>query len=517
MKAIYSCCIIDPFFDVAKLLNDRLGIQPVYWIGDINSVVSNDEQELRKEYPNIPFQPYFEAWRGIFPKEIERAASTSYIDVDFLRSFSSQELQAISMMDRQDYDQHSFIFMERERYFLSLVKKWLACFELYKPDIVISAINPHRVFDYVLYLVCKYKNIKYVSFQYSMEIGRIFPLEDFANINSMAKLLDEDYHNFMDKGVDQSHLPTDILSNFNRLTADYAIARPQYMMTHDVDDVKNRNVYHLARRFMSKHHLFGKDSLLKIGQTRTIYKNSKYSLEHSRFSVLDWYLKRRQTLKYNSFLRDYYCARAFSTIDLKEKYIIFFLHYQPEETTAPNGDIFVNQLLCVETLLKNTPPYVNIYVKEHPNQFMSHMQGHTKRIKEFYDDLLLSSRVKLVPLEIDSFSLMTNAIAVSTVTGTVGWEAVVRKKPVIIFGVIWYERLNGVLRVVDDFTASKIYEFINTYKYDEGSIIAYLAAVAKHSILAYHYKGYKEITGYSHSDTVKNIFDSLSTLMSVTL
>lgn len=78
-------------------------------------------------------------------------------------------------------------------------------------------------------------------------------------------------------------------------------------------------------------------------------------------------------------------------------------------------------------LVKNTPDDVYVYIKEHPNQFMSHMQGHTKRIKRFYDDLIKNPRVKFVPLKMDSFTLIKNSIAVSTVTGSVGWESVVRK------------------------------------------------------------------------------------------
>ncbi|WP_276866665.1 hypothetical protein [Bacteroides heparinolyticus] len=514
MNVIYSCCAVDPFLKVAKALERERRIAPVYWIGDIASVDADsvDEEMTRKVYPTMPFQRYFDAWRGVFPEEIEKKAAETYFDIDFIRQFSSEELQALSMMDRLDYDRHSFIYMERERYYISLVKKWLACFDIYKPDMVISAVNPHRVFDYVLYLVCKYKGVRFVSFQWSIEAGRIYPLEDFSNKDALKRLLDSDYQMNLKKETSDFDLPDDINRNYKRMSVDYSTARPKYMAAHDVDDKNNQSLFFLMRRFMTSHKIFGKQSMFIVGQTRTIYKNRDYSLEHSKFSVWEWYKKRRETFKYNKYLHDYYCNHT-SDVALDVPYIAFFLHYQPEETTSPNGDIFANQFLCIETLLKNTPESVFIYVKEHPNQFMSHMQGHTKRIKEYYDDLISNPRVKLVPFEKDSFSLMTNALAVSTVTGTVGWEAAVRKKPVIIFGLIWYERMKGVLRVTDDETASKINDFIKSYKYDEHAILAYLYTFANHSILAYHYKGYKEICGYSEETTVTNICNSLIQLL----
>ena len=514
MNAIYSCCIADPFLKVAQKLELEFYLKPVYWIGDIMSgnPASTDEDLVRDAYPALPFQRYLDAWRGVFPDEIERKATETYLEIDFLRIFSSEELQALSMMDRLDYDRHSFIYMERERYYISLVKKWLACIDLYKPDVVISAVNPHRVFDYVLYLVCKHKKIRYISFQWSMERGRIYPLEYFSEKDVMNRLLDDDYELNLKKDTHEFELPDDIKKNYLSLTSDYETAIPKYMKVHNVDDKNNRNMFFLMKRFMSSHKIFGKDSMFIVGQTQTIYKNRNYSLEHSRFSVWEWYKKRKETFKYNHYLHDYYCSHT-TDVSLEVPFVIFFLHYQPEATTSPNGDIFANQFLCIETLLKYTPKEVYVYVKEHPNQFMAHMQGHTKRIKEFYDDLISNPRVKLVPFEKDSFSLMSNALAVSTITGTVGWEAAVRKKPVIIFGLIWYERLKGVLRVYDDESASKIYEFIVNYKYDEHAILAYLYTFSQHSFLAYHYKGYKEYSGISEQMSVENISNALKKLL----
>ena len=515
MNAIYSCCIVDPFLDVARTLESQYSVKPVYWIGDIASAQNNEETEtmVKEAYPQIIYQSFFDAWHGKFSPEIMEKSSQMYVDIDFLNSISSQELQALSMMDRLDYDHKSFTYMERESYFLNLVKRWSYVIDEYKPDVVISAVNPHRVFDYVLYILCRYKGIKFISFQFSIyEAGRIFPLLYFSEPDAMEKLLREDYEKNLKNTYSHDDLTDDFQRELVRLNATYDEAKPFYMKAHDVDDVKNKKMTFLFKRFMKAHHVFGKHGIFREGQTSTIYKNSKYDIENTRFSIWDWYKERKEALKYSKELHAYYNQIA-SAVSLDKKYIIYFLHYQPEETTSPNGGIFANQSLCIETLLKNTPEDVYIYIKEHPNQFMSHMQGHTKRIKRFYDDLIKNPRVKFVPLKMDSFTLIKNSIAVSTVTGSVGWESVVRKKPVIIFGVIWYECMRGVLRVKDDESASKIYDFINNYEYSEQALYAYLYTFSQHTIQAYHYRDYKELTGISHDDSVARIAQSISSLL----
>ena len=115
---------------------------------------------------------------------------------------------------------------------------------------------------------------------------------------------------------------------------------------------------------------------------------------------------------------------------------VFFLHYQPEQTTCPCGDIFVDQKLCVELLLKHLPLNYKIYIKEHPSQFNRYLIGHSSRMSDLYNDLVKNERVKLISTDVDSFELIKHTKAVSTITGTVGWEAMVRQKPVIAFGLV---------------------------------------------------------------------------------
>jgi hypothetical protein len=59
-------------------------------------------------------------------------------------------------------------------------------------------------------------------------------------------------------------------------------------------------------------------------------------------------------------------------------------------------------------------------------------------------------RVRFAPTNADHFKLLDGALVVASVNGTVGWEAVVRRKPAIVFGEAWYQNAPGVFRIRTD-------------------------------------------------------------------
>lgn len=56
----------------------------------------------------------------------------------------------------------------------------------------------------------------------------------------------------------------------------------------------------------------------------------------------------------------------------------------------------------------------------------------------------IDPRIRLLPINHSSFELIDRAAAVATVTGSAGWEAVCRGKPVITLGYAWYNGCEGV-------------------------------------------------------------------------
>ncbi|HIC79989.1 MAG TPA: hypothetical protein EYH07_19435 [Kiloniellaceae bacterium] len=135
-----------------------------------------------------------------------------------------------------------------------------------------------------------------------------------------------------------------------------------------------------------------------------------------------------------------YRARAISQPDLSANYIYFPLHLQPERSTSPAGGFFDDQLLAAEILAASLPEGWELYIKEHPSQFW-----HPRAIKQsdfrsesFYERLAALPNTRLIAFEHDSHQLIEDAALIATITGTAGWETIMRGKPCLAFGEPWY-------------------------------------------------------------------------------
>lgn len=136
-------------------------------------------------------------------------------------------------------------------------------------------------------------------------------------------------------------------------------------------------------------------------------------------------------------LINYYNYKANKNPKLNKKYIYVALHFQHEATTCPLGGVFVNQHLMLDILSNIDIP---IYVKEHP-------RISSNRNIDYYNRILKLKNTCLIPIDFDNDSLIENAFAIATVTGTAGWEATLKGKPCLAFGNIHYQYAPYCFRV----------------------------------------------------------------------
>ena len=136
-------------------------------------------------------------------------------------------------------------------------------------------------------------------------------------------------------------------------------------------------------------------------------------------------------------------SRFFLDEPENKPYIYFPLHLQPEMTTDVLGGEFADQVLALETLRAMVPDYIAIYVKENPKQ--------TGRLRSeaFFERIAKLPNMKFLSRKVSSFELSKKALAISTITGTVGWEALRMGKPVIVFGDTFWNRLPGAFKFDD--------------------------------------------------------------------
>lgn len=132
--------------------------------------------------------------------------------------------------------------------------------------------------------------------------------------------------------------------------------------------------------------------------------------------------------------------------DLNGCYVSFFLHYQPERTTVPDGGRYGQQLFAIQEIASVLQPNERLLVKEHPSIFRRPFHPYV-RPEGFYSTITRTPKVTLCPLLHDSFQLIDKSMLVSTISGTVGFQAVCRGKPALAFGRAPYHGAPGVFSV----------------------------------------------------------------------
>ncbi|OFW61750.1 MAG: hypothetical protein A2Z35_05830 [Actinobacteria bacterium RBG_19FT_COMBO_36_27] len=144
----------------------------------------------------------------------------------------------------------------------------------------------------------------------------------------------------------------------------------------------------------------------------------------------------KNLLKLHKGLLKFYASQCVKP-NYNKPYIYFPLHYQYEATTCPMGGIYSDQLLAIELLSRAG---IQVYVKEHPRMSKN-------RSLAYYKKLLSMPNVSLVSIKADNYALIDNSFCVSTITGTAGWQAILRGKTCLMFGFNFYQYAPGCFQI----------------------------------------------------------------------
>lgn len=128
----------------------------------------------------------------------------------------------------------------------------------------------------------------------------------------------------------------------------------------------------------------------------------------------------------------------------KNKYIFYPIPVEPESGRLIRAPYLINQIAFIENLSKAIPANYSLLVKDHPNM-------DNKRKLDFYKKIVSIPNVILIKSDIKISSILKNASAVVVINGTTGIEALLNKKPVMIFSDTLYDKLPGIVRFKEDF------------------------------------------------------------------
>ena len=422
------------WLDAAELLyKDGIG-KPVMWTGDDRHYKSAKKifgkAVVRKH--NLVF----------YPEELERISYKSkscdfFLSENYLRAKD----RCLKMMDRLDL-YGSFSRIDRDTAFNKLVIWVLNKFEETKPDALIVSENPHSHTHYLIYEICLYQKIAIIKFNTWLCIPVLYAqdLKTGKRLKVRQKTNSE-LSNIFDQSI------IDFINNLADIKKGRVYVLPAIKIQLNEIKIKTRfiNFFQVILLAQIKEFWF---------QFRKYFYKNYYPINPYKFG----YFTRLRIRK----LREYNLAKMYkkSTTkkDLNKKYVFFALSFEPERTTNPDGNQFHDQIIALSMLRKFTPCEYQIYVKEHPTQFMRADRGSRGRSPLFYETIKNIHGVSLVSDEIETVDYIRKSNFVATISGSAGFEAAVIGKRSLVFGDTWYEGCPNIVKWHEDL---KFNEFKN--------------------------------------------------------
>ena len=133
-------------------------------------------------------------------------------------------------------------------------------------------------------------------------------------------------------------------------------------------------------------------------------------------------------------IKRWFCVKKIKNLfneDLtSQPFYLYPLHYHPESSTSILAK-FYDEYNLIRNLAFSLPHGKFLVVKDHISA--TGYEG-----LEFYKEILKLPNVKLANPNLNSKELIKKSLGVFTLTSTVGYEAVLMNKPVIVFGDVFY-------------------------------------------------------------------------------
>jgi hypothetical protein len=273
----------------------------------------------------------------------------------------------------------------------------------FKIDVLIVHDTPHSLVDYTFSKCADYLGIKIFNIRRSFLPWRAIIFEGLWHKSNPLK---------MAFGGPTPNEMKMVQSYQNILKADYDVAMPDY--ERKKYEVNKGRVWSWKKEF----NWWGKKSY----DPRFLYSIIK---------------KRQVFLEMKSLSKK---------PDVGEKYVSFYLHYQPERTTCPEGGVFNSQFIAVQLLRSILPIEIAIYVREHPSSFRNTLNLKV-RYPGYYRSINAMNNVFIGCLDQNSFEFLDESLLCATITGTIGFEAINRNKKCIYFGDAGFKGCPGTYHI----------------------------------------------------------------------
>ena len=345
-------------------------------------------------------------------------------DIKFLHQIKSKQWIFNLCLDRVSLIKLSA--NEIDSYYRNLVYYCYKILNEKKISTIFFSRTPHFPWDIVIYYVSKYLNIKtLILFRTEFDDKYIIKNCFEGNLESWVKV----------NNSDQTQI--DIQSFLNNDSV--------YIKKSKIINNENDGIFYFLFRTLKL--------LIKVLIFNN-YQCSSFMLKKpNRLTIAYKIIYRFIQNYYLQFIYNSFSSKEItdtSIVKLNKNFIYFPLHFQPERSTMPEGEIFTDQLLAIKILSSILPKNWLIIVKEHPRQFDKNyvdLRRINFRSAKFYKEIILINNVRLCKLNQDSDKIINESKIICTITGTSGFESLKKLKPVITFGNPWYSGCKSVTNI----------------------------------------------------------------------
>ncbi len=185
-----------------------------------------------------------------------------------------------------------------------------------------------------------------------------------------------------------------------------------------------------------------------------------------------------QLRKRQNFLEKY----ALKNIPEK-KFIYFPLPVQPESQSYAWDPFHVNTISIIENIAKSIPSNYLLFVKEHPGQ-----KAKNWRSIEIYEKIIALPNVRLLHHNVNNYEMISKSNLVILINNSSGLEALFYKKPVIVFGDVFYDITSMVKKVdkIEDLP-SVIYDSLFSFKFSNDELSFLMESIERNHILVHYW------------------------------
>ena len=386
--------------------------------------------------PDLEYLSKIEKELGLNFWLIASAERTFLQERNFFHSFTSDEI--LSIME-------------------SLTKFFYDFLTRIKPEFIIMQKTGENLANFLLYNIAKSMNIKTLM-MVETRLSNSFVISD----NLLVSVLKNDFDKIKN---DSSHNVKEYGPEF----------------------IQKRTLYNDLKSYLEIE--FGKASLLqKLNRySKRLNTNPEtifYNKGKTKLKMLSWrWNQSSQLRKRQNFLEKY----ALKNIPEK-KFIYFPLPVQPESQSYAWDPFHVNTISIIENIAKSIPSNYLLFVKEHPGQ-----KAKNWRSTEIYKKIIALPNVRLLHHNVNNYEMISKSNLVILINNSSGLEALFYKKPVIVFGDVFYD-ITSMVKKVDKIEnlPSMIYDSLFSFKFSNDELSFLMESIERNQILVHYWEIMKQ-------------------------